>query len=63
MKRSTLLYPGVHGVTSFGSSTFPNSTSYYFYPEAAPHYGYSGVTASSIVEANGMVSADLSYAK
>jgi M6 family metalloprotease-like protein len=56
------LYPGVHNVTSFGTNTFPNSSSYYFYAASAPHFGYSGATVDNIVESNGMVSANLYYA-
>jgi hypothetical protein len=49
-------------VTSFGTNTFPNSSSYYFYAASAPHFGYSGATVDNIVESNGMVSANLYYA-
>ena len=42
------LYPGTLHVTSFGSYTRPNSSSYYFWGGSEPKYGYSGVTATNI---------------
>ncbi len=32
------LYPGALGVTRFGDFTFPNSTSYWFWPGAEPKF-------------------------
>jgi immune inhibitor A len=56
------LYPGVGGLrTSFGTTTLPNSSSYYFWAGSAPKFGYSGVTVSDIVEENGVIRAKLSY--
>ncbi len=57
------LYPGSLGVTSFGSDTFPNSSSYYFWPGSPPPFGYSGVTVSNIMETDGVITADLSFAQ
>jgi hypothetical protein len=57
------LYPGRWNATTFGSTTFPNSSSYYFWAGSAPKFGYSGVTVNDIVEAGGTVSATLSYVK
>ena len=54
------LYPGPLGITSFGSSTLPNSSSYYFWQGNQPKFGYSGVTVSDITEANGKIKATLS---
>lgn len=55
------LYPGRLNVTSFGSYTRPNSSSYYYWGGSEPKYGYSGVTATNIGEAAGMVTANLSF--
>ena len=57
------LYPGTGGVTSFGSFTSPNSTSYYFWGGSAPKFGYSGVTATEISEARGTIRARLGFVK
>jgi M6 family metalloprotease-like protein len=57
------LYPGSRTATTFGSTTFPNSSSYYFWAGSAPKFGYSGVTADNIVEQAGTVSATLSFVK
>jgi hypothetical protein len=56
---STDLYPGKMGVTTFGNYTFPNSTSYYYWPGNGPKYGYSGITASNITETAGVIHASL----
>ncbi len=56
------LYPGVLGVTRFGNDTHPNSSSYYFWPGSAPRFGYSGITVDNIVEVNGVITANLSFA-
>jgi immune inhibitor A len=56
-------FPGVLGVTRFGNDTFPNSSSYYFWPGSEPKYGFSGVTVDNIEEDDaGVVTADLYYA-
>jgi immune inhibitor A len=55
------LYPGSLSVTSFGSLTKPNSSSYYFWGGSEPKYGYSGVTLTNIAEASGQVTAKLSF--
>lgn len=57
------LYPGWWGVTSFGSTTSPNSSSYYFWAGSAPKFGYSGVTVNNIVEVGDTVSATLAFVK
>jgi M6 family metalloprotease-like protein len=58
------LYPGNLGVTRFGSDTFPNSTTYYFWPGSTPRFGFSGVTVENIAEsADGVITADLSFAQ
>ncbi len=55
------LYPGPFGVTRFGSETFPNSSSYYFWGGSEPKFGYSGVTVENIAEAGGNISATASF--
>jgi M6 family metalloprotease-like protein len=55
------LYPGKKGVTSFGSNTTPNSTSYYFWAGNDPQFGYSGVTVDTISEKDGKVTARFSF--
>jgi immune inhibitor A len=55
------LYPGPLGITRFGSDTFPNSTSYYFWPGSGPKFGYSGVTVDNITETDDVITADLYY--
>jgi M6 family metalloprotease-like protein len=42
------LYPGLLGITEFSSLTSPNSSSYYFWPGAAPKFGWSKVRATKI---------------
>jgi immune inhibitor A len=56
------LYPGAGNVTSLGSTTQPNTSSYYFWQGTAPKFGFSGITASGIAENNGQVSLTLSFA-
>lgn len=58
---SSDLYPGTMNVTRFGGNTFPNSTTYYLYPEQKPMFGYSGVTVENISEVGGVITADLSF--
>jgi M6 family metalloprotease-like protein len=53
------LYPGKMGVTTFGNYTFPNSTTYYYWPGNGPKYGYSGITAGNITETAGVIHASL----
>ena len=55
------LYPGPLGVSSFGSNTLPNSSSYYFWGGSDPKFGYSGVTVRNITEAGGTITADFSF--
>jgi immune inhibitor A len=56
------LFPGLWQVTSFGNTTRPNSSSYYFWAGSAPKFGYSGVTVTGISEVvGGAVSATLSF--
>lgn len=55
------LYPGSLGVTSFGSATRPNSSSYYFWGGSEPKYGYSGVTVTGIVETGGVITAKMAF--
>jgi immune inhibitor A len=56
------LYPGFNKVTSFGSGTSPNSSSYYFWAGSAPKFGYSGVTVTNIAETTaGNISASFSF--
>lgn len=57
------LYPGLSGNTAFGSDTLPNSSSYYFYSVAAPHFGFSGITVSNIQETGGVIQASMGFAK
>ena len=44
------LFPGLYNLTSFGNTTFPNSSSYYFWNGSDPKFGYSGVNVFNIVE-------------
>ena len=60
------LYPGYFNVMSFGSTTRPNSSNYYFWAGSEPKFGYSGVSATNIRETSisgdaFLVSADLSF--
>jgi immune inhibitor A len=55
------LYPGTLQVTSFSSTTKPNSSNYYFWGGSAPKYGYSGVTVTNIVETGGSITALLKF--
>jgi hypothetical protein len=55
------LYPGLRGVTGFGNSTLPNSSSYYFWGGSDPKFGYSGVTVRNITENDGTVTADFTF--
>ena len=55
------LYPGPLSKTSFGNSTLPNSSSYYFWGGSDPKFGYSGVTVRNITETNGTITADFSF--
>jgi M6 family metalloprotease-like protein len=55
------LYPGSLGVTSFGSNTRPNSSSYYFWGGSEPKFGYSGVTVTDIEETSGVITATMSF--
>jgi hypothetical protein len=57
------LYPGALAVTRFGNDTFPNSSSYYFWPGSGPKYGLSGVTVNNITEVDGVITAVLSYTR
>ncbi len=57
------LYPGTLEVTSFGSLTRPNSSSYYFWGGSAPKFGYSGVTVENISESGGVITATLRFAR
>jgi hypothetical protein len=58
---TTDLYPGAGNVTSFGNTTSPNSSAYYFWVGNAPKFGYSGVTAENITEVDGTITATLKY--
>jgi hypothetical protein len=55
------LYPGLYSVTTFGSDTRPNSSTYYFWGGSEPKHGYSGVTATNIAETGGVITARLSF--
>jgi hypothetical protein len=55
------LYPGALGRTEFSSATAPNSSTYYFWPGAAPPFGWSHVKVTDIVEQGGVVSATMQY--
>jgi hypothetical protein len=56
------LYPGSTGATEFSSSTFPNSSNYYFWGGSEPKFGYSGVTVTNIAESSdGIITADFSF--
>jgi M6 family metalloprotease-like protein len=55
-------FPGALGVTRFGDDTYPNSSSYYFWPGSEPRFGYSGVTVDNIEETDGgVIMADLFF--
>jgi len=55
------LYPGSTGATRFGNSTYPNSSSYYFWGGSEPKFGFSGVTVDKIVEKGTTVTANLYF--
>jgi immune inhibitor A len=55
------LYPGTLGVTSFGNSTRPNSSNYYFWAGSQPKFGYSGVTVRNIQETGGVITAKMLF--
>lgn len=55
------LYPGFYGVTSFSSSTRPNTSNYYFWGGSSPKFGYSGVTVQNIAETGTTIAAQLSF--
>jgi immune inhibitor A len=55
------LYPGPLDVTSFGSDTRPNSSSYYFWAGSTPIFGYSGITVENITESGGNINANFSF--
>jgi M6 family metalloprotease-like protein len=57
------LYPGALGITRFGDDTYPNSSSYYFWPGSAPRFGLSKVTVNNIAEVDGVIMAVLSFAR
>jgi immune inhibitor A len=44
------LFPGYYGVHAFGTYTFPNTSSYYFWGGSLPKFGYSGVNLTGIQE-------------
>lgn len=55
------LYPGLVGVTRFGSTTRPNSSNYYFWGGSTPKFGYSGATVTNIQESDGVITASFSF--
>jgi immune inhibitor A len=52
-------YPGTLGVTSLTDDTFPNTTSYYFWPGSLPPFGYTHISITDITEADGTINATL----
>jgi immune inhibitor A len=57
------LYPTSLGISSLGSSTKPNTSTYYFWKGTAPKFGYSGATISNIQETASVITAKLSYTR
>jgi immune inhibitor A len=61
------MFPGYYGKTEFSSTTAPNTSSYYFWPGAAPPFGWSHVKVSNIAESSiaepsdRVITADMGY--
>jgi hypothetical protein len=57
------LYPGALGVLRLGDDTFPNSSNYHFWPGSEPKQGLSGITVNNMTEVDGVITAELFFAR
>jgi hypothetical protein len=52
-------YPGTSGKTHLTDTTFPNTTSYYFWASSQPPFGYAHIGFTNIIETGGVIGATL----